>query len=301
MHGAPFLTCAGALALVLAVGVSSAAVAQSQQEDERQIAQECLEELRSTAGTLAQEGYWITGWGDRWGWGVGQGMGAAPADVPPATGAVPQEGTPGAAAPPGTMADPWGFGAMAGAASPRHQIRTLFSAANVLAYQGDEEGCQFILARLQQTADDHLTQLREMGVPPDQVVDWRREAMAGAISLTALEPRGIFMDNIIGMDVRNPQDELLGSVSDVVLDIEEGVPEFVLVARGGFLGIGEEQVLVPWDALGAAPRLNTLVLDVSEQAFEQAPAVDAEVATQPEWMDRHRQDIEAYWDQQRAG
>lgn len=223
------------------------------------------------------------------------------AQPPEATGTLPQEDLPEEGPPPGPAADPWGFGPMAGTASPRHQIRTLFSAAHVLAYQGDQEGCEYVLARLQQTAEGHLIDLREMGVQPEEVVDWRREAMVGAVPLTQLEPTGMFLDNVTGADVRNLQDEYLGSVSDIILDIEEGQPEYVVVARGGFLGIGEDHVLVPWENLSAAPELHVLILDMPDERFAEAPAVDPDVAADAEWMQQYRWQTDDYWQQQREG
>ncbi len=280
-----------------------------QEAEDAQVARECLDELQATAEALAQEGYWVTGWGQRWGWGgLGQpGMAAHPDDVPPpTTGAIPEDEAatpeaPAAPAAPATGGDPWGLGPMQGMASPRHQIGALFSAANVLAYQGDQEGCQYVLARLQTTAESHLEELREMGVQPDEVVDWRREAMAGAVPLPQLETAGIQLDDLTGTDVRNPQDEYLGSVSDIVLDAEDGTPEYVVVARGGFLGIGEDNILVPWQDLAAAPQLNTLILDISEAEFEQAPAIDSDLAGDPEWIQEHRRQTQEYWEHHREG
>jgi sporulation protein YlmC with PRC-barrel domain len=146
-----------------------------------------------------------------------------------------------------------------------------------------------------------LTDLREIGVQPEEVVDWRREAMVGAVPLTQLEPTGMFLDNLTGADVRNLQDEYLGSVSDIILDIEEGEPEYVVVARGGFLGIGEDHVLVPWENLSAAPELHVLILDMPEEQFAEAPAVDPDVAADAEWMQEYRRQTDDYWQQQREG
>lgn len=111
-----------------------------------EIAQACLEDLRQAGAELADQGYWMLGWGQRWGWGGGA-VGEQPPEQPGVTGTVPPEqpGVTGTVpteqvAPGEPMAAPWAGQLMTGAASPRHQIRSLFTAAQTLAYQGDQEG-----------------------------------------------------------------------------------------------------------------------------------------------------------------
>ena len=45
--------------------------------------------------------------------------------------------------------------------------------------------------------------------------------------------------------------EVLGSVADLMLDLDRGSIAYALVATAGFLGIGERLCAVPWSALRA--------------------------------------------------
>src|SRR5262245_65290040 len=56
---------------------------------------------------------------------------------------------------------------------------------------------------------------------------------------------------VIGKEVRNLQDEKIGKVDDLAVDIETGRIVEVLVSSGGLLGIGDKIVAVPPTAFNA--------------------------------------------------
>jgi sporulation protein YlmC with PRC-barrel domain len=112
--------------------------------------------------------------------------------------------------------------------------------------------------------------------------------------------RTMRIDNVLGADVRNLQDEDLGDIEDVVLD-DQGDLSYVLVGRGGFFGVGQDLVPVRWQDLRAVPDLDTFVLDVDEQAFEQAPAVDRDVFADSDAYAQRRQEIDSYWEEHLQG
>lgn len=53
-------------------------------------------------------------------------------------------------------------------------------------------------------------------------------------------------DDIIGKSVFNENDEKIGDVNDVVI-ASDGQSMYVLIGAGGFLGMGEKNVAVPFD------------------------------------------------------
>lgn len=59
---------------------------------------------------------------------------------------------------------------------------------------------------------------------------------------------GFRASTLIGMKVENKEGEKLGSIEDLVLDPQTGTIRYAALARGGFLGIGEKLVAVPWTA-----------------------------------------------------
>jgi sporulation protein YlmC with PRC-barrel domain len=66
--------------------------------------------------------------------------------------------------------------------------------------------------------------------------------------------------------------EILGSISDLMLDLDRGCIAYAVVATGGFVGIGERLFAVPWKAL--RPMGHQFVLECERSALDTAPAFD---------------------------
>jgi sporulation protein YlmC with PRC-barrel domain len=258
-----------------------------------QIAEQCLEDLRTLSQQMSEEGYWFSGYRQGMGWRGG--MAGDPMAPAPAGGMAPADPAADPAAQPATGAGPWGDTGWR--VSPGHAIRTLQSAAAVLARQGDEEGCQYLLARVDETYSNYANQLREAGVEPGQVSAWREEQIAAAVPVEEVEHM-LSLDNILGTEVRNHADEQLGSIEDVVIDPESGDIAVAIVGHGGFLGMGEDYAAVPWSLLRTTPGFETFLLDATEETLQNAPSVDPDQITQREGYATARQDIDRYWQQQ---
>ena len=78
---------------------------------------------------------------------------------------------------------------------------------------------------------------------------------------------------LIGTPVNNGANSRLGDINDVLFDAD-GRLKAVVVGVGGFLGIAERDVAVPWDAFGVnrvEDQNPMLRLDVSREQLEAAP------------------------------
>jgi sporulation protein YlmC with PRC-barrel domain len=72
--------------------------------------------------------------------------------------------------------------------------------------------------------------------------------------LTTKPARGLHADQLIGSDVKGQADgDTLGTINDLIFD-EDGQIVAVIVGVGGFLGIGERDVAIGWDALERTAR-----------------------------------------------
>lgn len=221
------------------------------------IAEQCLKDINAFGERMTKDGFWLNGYGYRWGYGV-----------PPA--------------------------AATGLNAPRFQIQTLFVAVSVLARRGNEQACQAVLAELGKVYDERVAQLRQAGIEPGQVITWRQRLILAAQPVTRMG-RALSIDDVFGTDVRNPQDERLGSVNDLVMNPTTGAISHVIIARGGFLGIGRDYIAVPWQHFRATPGLNALVLNVAQDAIEKAPQVDPHMGAAA--FEQARPQIDQYWQQ----
>lgn len=78
-------------------------------------------------------------------------------------------------------------------------------------------------------------------------------------------------DTLVGNDVFNKQDEDLGDVKDIMLDMRSGRVSYAVLSFGGFLGMGEKLFAVPWEALKLDTENKRFVLDVKKDRLENAP------------------------------
>jgi sporulation protein YlmC with PRC-barrel domain len=77
--------------------------------------------------------------------------------------------------------------------------------------------------------------------------------------------------DLIGMTVKNNQDEKLGKVEDLALDVESGRVVQVILSTGGFIGIGDTLSAVPPGALHRDAANKVLQLDADKEKLKGAP------------------------------
>ncbi|GGF64930.1 hypothetical protein GCM10007301_25890 [Azorhizobium oxalatiphilum] len=111
-------------------------------------------------------------------------------------------------------------------------------------------------------------------------------AAAPAPAASASNSSGTFIDSqrqdqwlaskLIGTKVRGGQDESLGEINDVVMDANGSVSA-VVIGVGGFLGVGEKSVAVPFSAIemSRASDGDRLMLRHSKDDLKAAPTFQA--------------------------
>lgn len=79
-------------------------------------------------------------------------------------------------------------------------------------------------------------------------------------------------DTLIGEEVRNKQDESLGEIKEIMIDMRTGHIGYVVMGLGGWFSYGERLFAVPWNALQHDVANHRFVLDISRQKLQNAPA-----------------------------
>lgn len=77
--------------------------------------------------------------------------------------------------------------------------------------------------------------------------------------------------DLIGMTVKNYQDEKLGEVKDFAVDVESGRIVQVILSTGGFIGIGDTLTAVPPGALHHDVAQKVVHLDANKEKLSGAP------------------------------
>jgi sporulation protein YlmC with PRC-barrel domain len=97
--------------------------------------------------------------------------------------------------------------------------------------------------------------------------DTAQAPAAGGDYLTAQSPEQISANTYIGQSVYNSADESIGKISDLIMEKDGGITA-AIVGVGGFLGIGEKWVAVPFEkvAITQVPDSDDVKLTTTETA-----------------------------------
>ncbi len=87
-------------------------------------------------------------------------------------------------------------------------------------------------------------------------------------------PRLMGADTLIGNDVYNYQDEDLGDIKEIMLDVNSGEIAYVVLSFGGFLGMADKLFAVPWSVLKLDTVNKRFQLNVEKARLESAPGFD---------------------------
>jgi sporulation protein YlmC with PRC-barrel domain len=94
-------------------------------------------------------------------------------------------------------------------------------------------------------------------------------------------PQIMGANTLIGNDVYNRQEEDLGDIKEIMLDMESGKIAYAVLSHGGILGVGEKLFAVPWGALTLDTDKERFVLNVEKAKLDVAPGFDSD-----NWPDR---------------
>ncbi len=113
-------------------------------------------------------------------------------------------------------------------------------------------------------------------------------------------PRLMTADTLTGDKVVNRNDDDLGTLKEIMLDVVRGRIAYAVLATGGFMGIAEKLFAVPWNALTLDTERKCFILDVDKAVFETAPGFDKDHWPEAPDMTWHNQvhqhyGSRAYW------
>lgn len=81
-------------------------------------------------------------------------------------------------------------------------------------------------------------------------------------------------DTLIGNEVVNQNDENVGEIKEIMLEVQTGRVSYAVLSFGGFLGMGEKLFAVPWSALKLDTENKRFVLNVDKERLSEAPGFD---------------------------
>jgi sporulation protein YlmC with PRC-barrel domain len=99
----------------------------------------------------------------------------------------------------------------------------------------------------------------------------------GAKSLKKLG--AVRSSKVVGLKVKNEKGEDLGTIDELVIT-GNGKVVYVILAHGGFLGIGDNLIPIPWDTVKYDPEKEIAIVGIDKEILEKSP-----VFASKEWPD----------------
>lgn len=161
-----------------------------------------------------------------------------------------------------------------------------------LAYTGTDADLEAVSAidTAVWESDDILVDTADLGIDTTDLDLAADEDTSKLVQLSEfLGPR------LIDFDVVNESDEDLGDLSDLVFNLEEGIVSYALMDVGGFLGIGENTVAIPWDLVSFDTEAEAWVIPVTSEDLEAAPTLDVGAIENEGFDDTWNEEHETYW------
>ncbi len=85
----------------------------------------------------------------------------------------------------------------------------------------------------------------------------------------------IASDRVEGTPVRRSDGQRIGTIQRLMIDKATGRVAYAVLSFGGFLGIGQKHIPIPWSRLHYDPRLAAYEIDVSDDDVASMQADEA--------------------------
>jgi sporulation protein YlmC with PRC-barrel domain len=111
-----------------------------------------------------------------------------------------------------------------------------------------------------------------MGVSVAALAQQPAPMASGPAKILTTLPSGTTVTNFYKQSVYDPSDNKIGGIDDVLID-KEGLVTALIIGVGGFLGMGEKNVAVPFSDVRGSEKNNKwyLVLNTTKDALKGAP------------------------------
>src|SRR6185437_6789 len=87
-------------------------------------------------------------------------------------------------------------------------------------------------------------------------------------------PEVMAASTLDGDKILSTDGDEVGKVKDIMLDVQAGRIAYVVMSSGGFLGIGDKLLAIPWNALTLDTTRKCFLVSLSSEKIKNAPGFD---------------------------
>jgi sporulation protein YlmC with PRC-barrel domain len=87
-------------------------------------------------------------------------------------------------------------------------------------------------------------------------------------------PQVLSATSLVGNKVINRSGQELGSIKELMIDLDEGSVAYAVLSYGGVMGIGDKLFAIPWEAMDLDTEQHVFILNVDKAALDEAPGFD---------------------------
>lgn len=115
-----------------------------------------------------------------------------------------------------------------------------------------------------------------MTISPDPMSSSGQTRIVGQGSASADGPGPYVMaaSTLDGDKVMSSDGDDIGKIKEIMLDVYTGRIAYAVLSSGGFLGIGDKLLAIPWNALTLDTDRKCFLLSVSSETVKNAPGFD---------------------------
>jgi sporulation protein YlmC with PRC-barrel domain len=99
--------------------------------------------------------------------------------------------------------------------------------------------------------------------------------------------------SIIGDPVENASGEKLGSIENLMINLDSGMIEYAVLEFGGLFGIGGKLFAIPFSEMRLDPEKKVFIIDRDKNFLENLPGFDKD--HWPQTNDHYYHDVNMYW------
>jgi len=130
-----------------------------------------------------------------------------------------------------------------------------------------------------------------MSIPSDPIGNPGETRIVGRGSATAEGPGPYVMaaSTLEGDKVMSSDGEDVGKIKEIMLDVYTGRIAYAVMSSGGFLGIGDKLLAIPWNALTLDTDRKCFLLSVNADTVKTAPGFDKDqwpAMADPAWANK---------------